>query len=300
MNTHSHWRHEFATQVAHYYQSNPNIEAIILGGSTARGHSDQFSDIELGMFWNQAPTEEERRSAVEMMQADLIRIYPYFPDEEVWCDDFMLGRIIPDQSKTGVLIEVAHHTTELVDRVLAEVTQHYDPDENKHNLISGLLDGVPFKGETLVNRWKKSARAYPEELRLAVVKKHAQIDHFWRWQMFMERGPNFMLLYQMFSQVEMKILHMLLGLNRVYYFGFKWMDQVIERLDVSPPHLLRRMNLVYVEPPQKAVTILTELVDETYDLIQTSLSGLDISWYRDVFHYQRPIWQDRPPFPASG
>ena len=300
MNTPSLWRQAFASQVAHYYQSNPNIKAIILGGSTARGHSDQFSDIELGMFWRQAPTEEERRSAVEMMEADLIRIYPYFSDEEVWCDDFMLGRSLPDQPKTGVLIEVAHHTTDRVDQVLTEVIQHYNPDENKQNLISGLLDGVPLKGEALVNKWKKSAGEYPEGLRLAVVKQHAQIDHFWRWQMFFERGQNFMLLNQLFSQVEMKIVHILLGLNRVYYFGFKWMDKVVERFEVSPPQLLRRMNQVFLEPPQKAASILTDLVDETYDLVETHLPELDISWYRNVFHYQRPFWKDRPPYSASG
>lgn len=300
MNTSSLWRLEFATQVAQSYQSNPHIEAIILGGSTARGHSDHFSDIELGMFWNQPPTEAERTSAVEKMEADLIRVYPYFPDEEVWCDDFMLGRSLPDQPKTGVLVEVAHHTTDMVDRVLNEVIQHYNPDENKQNLISGLLDGIPLKGAKQVYRWKKSARQYPEGLQMAVVKKHAQIDHFWRWQMFIERGQNLMLLYQLFSQVEMKIIHMLLGLNRVYYFGFKWMDKVVERFDLSPPQLLYRMNQIYVEPPQKAALILAELVDETYDLIQTHLSGLDISWYRDVFHYQRPFWKSRPPYPASG
>jgi predicted nucleotidyltransferase len=57
------WRQEVAIQVAQKYQSNPNITAIMLGGSTARGHTDKYSDIELGVFWNQPPTEEERMAA---------------------------------------------------------------------------------------------------------------------------------------------------------------------------------------------------------------------------------------------
>ena len=37
---------------------------MILAGSTARGHAD-FSDIDLGVFWHEPPTEDERLAAVE-------------------------------------------------------------------------------------------------------------------------------------------------------------------------------------------------------------------------------------------
>ncbi len=55
--------------------------------------------------------------------------------------------------------------------------------------------------------------------------------------MWLQRGQNLMMLYQAFSQVEQQVLHMLLGLNRVYYFGFKWIDVVIERCGLAPPEL---------------------------------------------------------------
>jgi hypothetical protein len=32
-------------------------------GSTAHGHADRYSDIEIGVFWNRAPTDDERRIA---------------------------------------------------------------------------------------------------------------------------------------------------------------------------------------------------------------------------------------------
>jgi hypothetical protein len=69
-------RLEIARQLGVLYAENPNVAAVIVGGSTARGHADRFSDIEVGVFWHEAPTDAERQSVVERANADLIRLYP--------------------------------------------------------------------------------------------------------------------------------------------------------------------------------------------------------------------------------
>ena len=72
---------------------------------------------------------------------------------------------------------------------------------------------------------------------MAVINRHALIDHFWRWEMLLHRQQNLMLLYHTFSQVQMKVLHVLLGINHVYFFGFKWLDVVEHRLSIAPAGL---------------------------------------------------------------
>src|SRR2546423_6648115 len=89
MNDMSRWRRAIAERLAAIYARNPHIAAVVLGGSTARGHADQYSDIELGVFWNQPPTDKERRTVIELAGGDLIRLYPYEAQEEVWADDFI-------------------------------------------------------------------------------------------------------------------------------------------------------------------------------------------------------------------
>src|SRR3954464_3093857 len=106
MNTASQWPATLARQIAPNYAANPHVAAVLLGGSTARGHADRYSDIELGVFWHQPPTDAERQSAASAIHGDLVRLYPYDPAEEVWSDDYMLGRAQPDQPKSGVLVEV--------------------------------------------------------------------------------------------------------------------------------------------------------------------------------------------------
>ena len=60
MNAASQWRHNLAHPLAPIYAANPHVAAVLLGGSTARGHADRYSDIELGVFWHQPPTDAER------------------------------------------------------------------------------------------------------------------------------------------------------------------------------------------------------------------------------------------------
>ena len=54
MNIANQWRPAFARQLSPIFAANPHVAAVILGGSTARGHADGYSDIELGVFWHQS------------------------------------------------------------------------------------------------------------------------------------------------------------------------------------------------------------------------------------------------------
>lgn len=295
MNEASQWRYAFAQRVAVPYTSNAHVAAIILGGSSARGHADRFSDIEVGVFWYKPPTEQERRSAIQTAGGDLVALFPYDPHEEVWADDVFLGRRLPDQPKSGILVEVVHYTTDFVQRTLDSVLVHHDPDELKQNLIAGIADARILYSPHLVEQWQAQALHYPPELAHNVIKRHAQIDHFWRWQMWLQRGPNLSMLYQSYAQVQQKILHVLLGLNHVFYFGFKWLDVVIGRLSISPPQLIERFQQVYQGEPSQGAHILTALVDETYDLIAEHHPEINVQRLRQIFHYERPVWAKAPP-----
>lgn len=291
----SQWRRELSTQVAEVYAANPHVDAVILGGSTARNHADQFSDIEVGVFWHQPPTDTERKEMANQTGGDVLRLYPYDEGEQVWCDDLMLGRKSIVEINSGVLVEVVHYTNIFIESTLDDVLIKNNPDELKQNLVSGILDGIPLKPSNSLEQWKTRAKNYPDGLAVAVVRKHAQIDHFWRWQMWLQRGDNRMMFYKSIIQGEEKILHILLGLNKVYYFGFKWLDVVIDKMSIKPSDFSRRLKELYVLPPEGAAKSMISLVDETYSLIEQHIPEIDIERLRQIFHYERPFWEQEPP-----
>ncbi len=57
MNEASLWRRALAERIALVYASNPEVAAILLSGSVARGWADHYSDIELGIYWSRPPTK---------------------------------------------------------------------------------------------------------------------------------------------------------------------------------------------------------------------------------------------------
>ncbi|MGA7730065.1 MAG: hypothetical protein WCD37_02205 [Chloroflexia bacterium] len=296
MNPPSRWRLDIARRLATLYAANPNVAAVLAGGSTARGHADKYSDLEFGVFWHQPPTDEERKAAIALSGGDLIRIYPYDPQYEVWADDLMMGRAAPDAPQSGLLVEIVHYTADFMDRTLDNVLLQHDPDEDKQVLLSAILTGIPFHNEPLLHRWRQRVSSYPDELAAAVVKRHSQIDHFWRSEMFLHRHENLMMLYHSFDQVQVKLLHVLLGMNHTYYFGFKWLDVVASHLPIAPPDLLHRLRQVYQIAPAQAAPLLAALVEETYDLIEQHVPGIDVDWLRRVFRYRRPSWEEPPPY----
>lgn len=299
MNAASQWRYALVQQIAPIYANNPHVAAIVVGGSTARGHADRYSDAELGVFWHQPPSDADRQTAASAINGDLLRLYPYDPAEEVWSDDFMLGRAHPDQPKSGLLVEVAHYTTDFLNRTFDAVLDQHIPDALKQNLIAGVAGGIPVHNTDLIQQWKKRAAKYPDELALAVVKRYAQIDHFWRWEMWLARSTNLMMLHQLFTQAQQQILHVLLGLNHVYYFGFKWLNVVVERLRYKPDDLLQRLTRVYQVEPAIAAHELAALVEETYDLVEQHLPQVGVERLRTIFRYRRPVWDDAPPVSAN-
>jgi hypothetical protein len=298
MNEASQWRMAIARRIAPFYAAYPPVNAIIVGGSTARGQADRYSDIEIGVFWTAPPRDKERQMVVDHIGADLVRLYPYDSQEQVWSDDYTMGRNPADDPQSGVFIEVSHMMSEYVqqtlDRILNVHDTQYDTSLSSHNLIAGVVDCLALTGDELVKKWQARAATYPRELAIAMVNQYGVIDHFWRWRMYLRRGGNLPMLYQSFGYVQERILHVLLALNRVYYFGFKWLDEVGHRLTIKPEHLLPRFKHIYRVKPSAGAKELSKIVDETFALVEQHLPEVDVARLRSIFHYQRPIWKDSP------
>ncbi|HST05637.1 MAG TPA: hypothetical protein VLQ48_13000 [Chloroflexia bacterium] len=298
----SEWRLSLAHGVARAYGRNPKVAAMLVGGSTARGHADRFSDLELGIFWHEPPTDEERREAAEATGGYVHCVYPYDPEEEYWAEDIFLGGLTPDRLTTGLLVEVVHMTVEAMERIMEDVLDHYDPAELKQNLLSVALVGIPLHGEAILERWRAQVAEYPRGLAVAVVKRHAQLDHFWRTEMFIERGNNLMLLYDTYVQVSKKLLYLLLALNRTYYSGFKWADRIVRGMSITPRDFPVRFKRAWQSPPPTTIeelrpiaTEFASLLEETYDLIEEQLPEIDVERLRRIFRYYRQPWGEMPP-----
>jgi len=298
MNAASEWRLALARRVAGAYADNPRVAAIIVSGSVSGGHADRYSDLEMGVMWHEAPPEEERHAAARAMAVDDYRLYLYDPEWEQWADDIFLGRVSPGEPNSGELVELVHQTVEYTERTLADVLEHYDTSDTKQPLMAAIVSAIPLHGESPVESWRARAADYPRGLAVAMVKKHAQIDHFWRAGMYLERGNNLMMLYDLFVQVGKKLVCVLLALNGVYYSGlstFKWVDRQLSGIHIAPKDAGPRLKHVFQAAPRDGIAEARALVEETYDIIEERMPEVDVERLRLIFRYRRQPWDDLPP-----
>lgn len=84
------------------------------------GNADKYFDLDLGVFWNTPPTDDERQAVVDALNADLMRLYPYDEHEQVWSDDYMLGRNAANQPKSGIMVEVSNYTSQFAQQSMRQ------------------------------------------------------------------------------------------------------------------------------------------------------------------------------------
>jgi hypothetical protein len=294
LNPASAWRLELARPIAEAYAEHTNVAAVIVGGSTSRGYADRYSDIEIGVFWHQPPTDEDRQQCAKASGAEIHGLYPYDAENEVWEDVLYAGHAAPDQPASGVLVEIPHYTIAFVERIIADVVERYDPAEDKLTLLSAFGPAIPLYGDVLIEAWRECITPYPRELALAVVKRHAQIEFLWRSDMLLERGNNLLLLNEMYVKIGKQLTQVLFALNGIYFPGFKWLHHITAGLPIAPPEFNTRLQQVFASEPRAGAEALRGLVEETYTLIETHMPEIDVTRLRHWFRYRRQPW-DAPP-----
>lgn len=299
MNHASVLRLDVAKELAAKYMILGNVEVAFVGGSVARGIADGHSDVDFGALWKAPPTDDERRQAIEAMSnldTRFVRLFPLDPEENCWQDDFFIGQNRAGERASGLLVEVSHHTSDFLESVIRDVTEKFDPDPLKQNLLTGVTDSLAMIGENRIAEYRDRIRVYPDDLALAVINRSAQVDFYSNWKKFLRRGENLFLIHRQFCEIEEKLLRVCLALSRQYFSTFKWVFQGPDRLTVAPKDFLPRLRSVFSSQPEVGAEVLRNLVHETYDLIEDQFPEAKVDWWRSVFDHERSFWEE-PPFP---
>ncbi|MFG1820353.1 hypothetical protein ACGFIF_41805 [Kribbella sp. NPDC049174] len=277
------------------YAAFAAVDAVMLGGSTARGDSDRWSDTEVGVFWSRPPTVEERAAIVPAAHAADIRLVSGADANPPWYDHVYLGAERP----YGLMVEVVHTPTSVVEATLDTVLGSCQPDGPGLDAIKGIVEGRDVTGARadLVAGWQARAATYPRGLAIAVVQRDGAIEQFWRWRMHVDRD-NPLLLAREFMRVSSQMLNVLHALNGRYCghpSAFKRLDALEHDLTIAPPALATRLRSVFSQPAPEGAAILRTLVEETYNLVEAHLPEVDVDRLRTLFRSDRHPLDTPPP-----
>ncbi|GLZ77787.1 hypothetical protein Afil01_25940 [Actinorhabdospora filicis] len=260
------------------YASRPGAAAVLLTGSAGRGHDDRWSDAELAVLWAEPPSTADRELVASA--ADTHRLYPF---------DSADGASYDDLWRSGLLIEVVHTTLASAHAKLDALLERHEPDPGLLALASALAHGKTLAGDA--SELTGRVRDYPRPLAAAVARRLGQIDHFWRWRMYVERRcPHG--LREHWSGVVTALTHALLAVNRVWWSGPKWAHRVHAALEIAPASFAERVLAVDAMSPPEAAGELARLVGEVHGLLERHLPEADPGRLAEIFAFGREPWPD--------
>jgi hypothetical protein len=285
MNSASRWRLELGRQLGMAYAANPKAKVVMVAGSTAAGTADRYSDLELDVYWNAPPTDQERVAAAEGGGGTLVDLWPYEEDE--WAETISVG---------GFQVGTSTFLVTTMERYLAEVIDHASTQPLPQVRLWSLLHARPLVGEELVARWRAKAAAYPPALVHAMLREHLGFEPFGDAEDLLAARGDLLVLYDGFCRVERQLLGALLGLNRLYLPNpsFKGMDTMIAAMALAPPNLAARLKDAFHVPAPDGVRVLHALIDEVFALVELHLPEFDTGPYRDRVRERRGVWEHSP------
>lgn len=268
-----------ASEITFIYKENPKIEAVLLAGSVSRNWDDEFSDIELFIFWKEEPTDEDRKKPIHLLNGRMIDFHD-FEDEE-WAETYITN---------NVKLEISSFLTTTIEKVIDEVTLNFETSFDLQCLIASVHYGIPLYGEHLIDTLKEKVSVYPKPLSEAMILEHIDFGNRWNNREALLIRKDWLMFYKVIDSVQTNIMALLFGLNKQYVIhpAFKWQKNSLQTMKKIPDNTLERLELIFTGKPEVGLKELELVIQEIYLLIKAEYPNLEISQYINKSEFLRP------------
>lgn len=277
MNNESVWRLEKGKQIAALYAKNPKLAALAVAGSVGRGWADEWSDVELDLFWREPPTDADRKSVIEAFNGT---IEYYFPLEEFeWSDAYFAD---------GLKIEVSGFLATTIDEFIHAVIDEFDTDTDKQLRFAALQNSIPLYGEIQVHAWRAKLARYPDELARRIIKENIEFGGWNGVEMLFARG-DLVLAYDLLLKTQKQVLAVLLALNRQWmaHPRGKWLTRVADSFQIKPERLAERMTFALRDGSAAGAREMHGVIEDTFGLVEQQFPDMDLTQAKRDARFRR-------------
>lgn len=260
---HCKWRIGLAKQICEKVKIIKGVKAIVIGGSVARGYADEYSDLEIPIFWDKLPNENTRKLIVKELNAEYFYPYNYEANE----DNVIVN---------GFRIDLWHLTVEDEEDAIKGALVDLRTDFGYSNAMDTIRTCIPLLGEEIVYSWKDRAKDYPKELAIKNIKESLQSIDSTQAELYIQR-QNSTLIYEHIANLQKNIFLILLALNKLYFPTFKWMYKSLETFKIKPENIEQRFRDIFTYPPKEAYENTLFIIMETLDIINEVYPELNAS-----------------------
>jgi hypothetical protein len=155
-----------ARRLADSYLGHAEPRAMLLVGSAATGDADDYSDLDVLVYYDRVPPDESVAETPRELGAECYQGTPWSdesgePDERGYSERYSLNEIE---------CQVGHMSVGAFEREIKRLVVDHELDEELLKIMSGLFEGLPLVGEELIERWRQQA-AYTGQLQRTTIEK---------------------------------------------------------------------------------------------------------------------------------
>ena len=251
----------------------PCIEAIMVTGSVATGKVDAFSDLDL-LCYVEGPIPASIKK-YEQMKLDELSGIEIASSDDVYAVNYEIQ---------GVKCEMVYFSISFVEQKLMNLIQYKHHSFSTHTVATGILQSLSLYDKSgVLAGWKCSLSAYPEDIGSWLITEH--LNFYSRAEM--ERGlvrNDLVYLAEKKLKNQEKLLAIWCGLNRMYYPGkTKGLINTLSQMKMKPNNAEFQMMNLWRVPAEESINILSDLIEDTFDLIELYRSDLVVSEARQQF-----------------
>ena len=286
---------DLARAAAGAYTDNPNVRAVMVGGSVARGCADEFSDVEIGIFWRTPPSDAERMEAVSRMGGEVWKFEPFCHGRAGEHLGLSEATLESEWHQGTAMVSPIHLTIEAAEERIGALIDGLDTASHNYEFAAAIHYGVPLYGDALIEEWKRRVGAFPTRLAVKLVQENLWLGPWFNWAGYSERIDHLVVM-QHLIWMQQRIVSILAALNREYLpsLEYKWVGWFIDRLSIKPADCALRLKATFGKGDlSEAACELVELGMEVVDLVEDNLPevnemslfkahpSVDTSWARE-------------------
>lgn len=277
MNHESEWRLEKGKQVAALYAKNPKLAALVVAGSVGRGWADEWSDIELDLFWNEPPTDDDRKSVIEAAAGTIAYYFPLEDGE--WSDAYFV-----DELK----FEISSFLVSTLEQFIADVVEKYDDAMEKQLRLAALQNSIVLHGDDLIQRWRVKIVNYPDALAEKIIRDNIDFGGWNSVEFAFARG-DLLMAYDLMTKAQKQTLTVLLALNRTYmgHPRGKWLQHFAEGMKYKPTRLAERILYALREGNVQGAREMDGVIEEIFDLVEQQFPQIDLTEIKHDVRFRR-------------
>lgn len=266
-----------AERLAASYVHRTRPGAILLVGSAATGDADEYSDLDMLVYYDRVPPEDAVAEAARALGAEQYRGKTWSdesgePDERGYSERYSLY---------GIECQLGHVSVGAFEREIARVAVDHELDDELLKIMSGLFDGLPLVGDELIEGWRRKA-GYTEALQRATIEKRWRFFPWWYFQERLRARDATAWRHDVLAQSVYSIVGVLAAVNGLYFSTreFKRASRFVSRLEIAPVNLAARLDALFELDERRSTAELERLVAETQALVAERFPDLDLELER--------------------